>query len=89
MRVVDPLKPTGVRFTQGRMVTLKVGETLALETELAPATARTALTWRCARPRIAGVDALGRVIALRPGKARVTVVTANGRKARITIKVVE
>ena len=87
VKVVDPYKPTGVAITGGG-VTLQVGQTLQLGAVVAPATARTTLSWKSGRRRVAVVSSTGLVTALRPGKATITVTTANKKKARITVRVV-
>ena len=86
VKVVDPYKATGVSFAQGSTVTVKVGATLPLTAVLAPATARTTLTWSSRKPGIAAVDANGVVTGVTVGTTKVTVRTANGKKA--TVKVV-
>ena len=87
--VVDPYKPTGVSFGQGKEATLNVGDDLQLDAVLAPETARTVLTWKSNKPKAADVDADGRVTALTEGKATITVTTANKKKATISVTVVD
>lgn len=89
VRVTDPAAPKSVRISQGRRATLKVGDTLALGATLTPGTARSALRWRSGNRRVAAVNGSGVVTAKRPGWARVTVVTANGKRAAITVRVVK
>ena len=89
IQVVDPWKPTGVSLNYTGTVTLHVGETLRLQAGLAPSTARTELTWKTSSARRASVDGSGLVTALKPGKVTITVKTANGKKARVSIKIVE
>ena len=86
VKVVDPYKATGISFAQGDIATVRVGAKLQLGTVLAPATARTTLTWTSKKPGIAAVDAAGLVTGVSVGTSKVTVRTANGKKA--TIKVV-
>ncbi len=88
VRVVDPNKPLGVAIAQGKAVTMRVGETLQLSAALAPATARSALTWKANKPKIATVDGSGLVTAQKKGKAKITVTTYNKKKATITVNVV-
>ena len=88
-RVVDPYAPDAVALSASGTVTLHVGETLKLDATLAPATARTVFSWSSSRKRVASVDDTGVVRALRRGKATITVKTANGKKARVKIKVVK
>ncbi len=86
--VVDPFAPTGVALSATGTVTMKVGETLVLGATLAPDTARTVLTWKTSAKRVAAVDGSGVVTALRRGSATITVRTANGKRAKVRIKVV-
>ena len=87
VKVVDPYKPTGVRIGQGGAVTLNLGDTLQLEPVLEPASARTTFKWKNGNEKVACVDGDGLVTALREGKAKITVTTANGKKATITVTV--
>ena len=87
IRVVDPLKATGVSLAQGKTATMKVGATLQLTATVAPATAKTTLSWFSKNPLNASVDANGLVKALKPGRTKVYVSTANGKKALITITI--
>ncbi|MBR1820238.1 MAG: Ig-like domain-containing protein [Clostridia bacterium] len=89
VKVVDPYAPAKVSFTQSGPITLRVGETLQLSTALAPATARTTYTWASGKRRVAEVDADGIVTALKKGTAKITVRTANRKKATIVVKVVD
>ena len=87
VKISDPYEPTGVSIGQGKTATLNVGETLQLNAALAPETARTALTWKSSKPQAAFVDADGLVKGLSEGKARLTVTTANKKKATINVTV--
>ena len=89
IKVVDPFKPDRVFLNYSGTVTLKVGQTLQLEAAVAPDTARTTLTWSSSKKKVASVDAGGNVTALKRGTATITVRTANGKKARVKIKVVK
>ena len=88
VQVVDPNKPLGIAIAQGKAVTMKVGETLQLGVGLNPATAQTVLTWKTNKPAIATVDGNGVVTAVKKGKAKITVMTYNKKKATITVNVV-
>ncbi|MBQ8088296.1 MAG: Ig domain-containing protein [Clostridia bacterium] len=88
VNVIDPKKPDGVRFAQSTL-TLKAGETLALQPALSPATAEATYAWKSAKPKIASVDADGTVTAVSKGKAKITVTTHNKKKATITIVVTD
>ena len=87
--VVDPYKPTGVSIAQGKAVRIRVGQALHLDARLAPTDARTTLTWKTSRPGVASVDGSGWVAGLKKGVARITVTTANRKKATITVIVEE
>ena len=86
IKVTDPYKPTAVKF-ENAIVNLKVGDTFTLNPVLAPETAKTTFTYKSAKPKIASVDGNGVVTALKKGKAKITVTTANKKKATITIVV--
>ena len=87
VKVFDPNKPTKISITQGKKVTLRVGQTLKLGTTLTPGTAQATLTWKSSKAKVASVDADGTVKALRAGTAKITVKTHNGKKAAIKVKV--
>ncbi len=89
VQVVDPNKPLGIAIAQGKTVTMKVGESLQLGVGLNPATAQSALTWKTNKPAIATVDGSGVVTAVKKGKAKITVMTYNKKKATIAVNVVE
>ena len=89
VKVVDPLAPASVTLNYTGTVTLHVGEGLRLVPTVLPDTAQTTLTYTSSRRRVASVDATGAVTALRRGYATVTVRTANGKRARVRIKVVK
>ena len=86
--VVDPNKPSGVSIAQGKAVTIKVGQSIHLDAVLAPASAQSALTWKSSKPAIALVDGAGNVTAVKKGKAKITVITYNKKKATIAVNVV-
>ncbi len=89
IKVVDPYEPTKVSFNLPKTVNVSVGETLALTATLFPATARTTLQWSSSKADVAAVDAEGIVTGLKKGTATVTVMTANRKKARVKIKVID
>ncbi len=89
IKVVDPYAAKSVVLDRKGTVTLHVGETLKLTATVLPSTARTTIAWASSRKRVAAVDATGTVTALRRGSATITVRTANGKKARVKIKVVK
>lgn len=89
LTVVDPYEPSGVALAQGNEVTIDVGSTLALTPALAPDTARTTFTWKSSKGKVATVDANGVISALKEGKAKIAVSTANKKKATINVTVVD
>lgn len=88
LRIVNPNKPSRVRIAPYGTVTLRVGQTTQLAAALTPTSARTTLSWRSSKSRVATVDGNGVVHALKKGKTRITVRTANRKKSTITVKVV-
>ena len=89
--VVDPYKPTGVTLDQTGTVKLNLGETLGLNATLAPATAKSDLTWKSSSTKIATVDANGKVTPVGEGTATITVTTvkknAKGKAMSASVKV--
>ncbi len=80
--------PAKVKLT-GAKKTMRVGETQALGgcVKLTHPDARTTLAWVSSNPAVATVDENGNVKALSKGKVTITVVTHNGKKAKLKIKV--
>ena len=89
LRVVDPKEPASVGITQGGVITLEVGQSLQLTALAAPDTAVTTFTWKTSKKSVATVSADGIVSALSEGSAKVTVKTANGKKATTRIDVID
>ena len=89
IKVVDPYKPTKVTISQGKKVTINMGETLTLGAVLSPTTAKATLKWKSNKAKIAAVDATGKVTELKEGTAKITVQTYNNKKATITVTVVD
>ena len=87
VKVVNPYAPKSVRIQQGRSAAVKVGQALDLSVAMTPATARSGVVWKSSNKRVAVVDKNGRVTARKPGKAKITVITANGKKSAITVRV--
>ena len=89
IKVVDPYKATGIKIAQGKKATVSMGSTLQLTAQLTPVTARTTLTWKSSKAKIATVSATGLVTPIKEGKTKITVSTANKKKASITVTVVD
>ncbi len=86
LKVVNPNKPEKVALNRSGTVTMKVGETLKLEAAVLPETATTTYAWKSSKPKVASVDG-GTVKALKKGSCTVAVRTANGKIAKVKIKV--
>ena len=76
-----------VKLKEGKAKTLKVGKKLTLHAIISPSKVKTKLTWTSSDKKVATVSSKGVVKAIKPGKAKITVKTANGKKATITITV--
>ena len=87
LKIVDGNKPEKVALNKSGTVTMKVGETLKLEAAVLPEAAKTTYTWKSSKPKVASVDASGNVTALKKGTCTVAVKTANGKLAKVKIKV--
>ena len=75
------MEPETLEMWQNQMVSLKA--------KVLPRVARdTALVWVSGSPKVATVDAEGKVLALQPGKATIRAMTANGAKAycKVTVR---
>ena len=66
---------------------LKKGKTFQIKVKFPKNTASNKLTYKSNKPKVAKVDANGKVKALKKGKATITVTTFNKKKAKITITV--
>ena len=87
----DPAKPkpTGIAITKGKSATLYMGNTLTLKTKLTPSNVATTLTWTSSQKTVATVSSKGVVTPKKAGSTVITVKTANGKTAKITVKVVD
>jgi len=89
INVVDPYKPTSVTLNRTGIIKMTVGDPpLTLTPSLSPATARTELKWDSSKPQFASVVD-GVVKALAKGRTDITVKTANGKSAKVTVDVEE
>lgn len=82
-----PVEPEGVAFVRGKEVTVKKRKKLKLEVRLIPENAETTLTFKSNNKKVARVSGKGVVKGKKKGRAKITVTTANGRKATIIVKV--
>ena len=84
---VKSVEPEKIQITKGSKATVKVGKKLQLKVKLSPSGAVTTLKWSSSNKNVATVTQKGVVKAKKAGKAKITVKTANGKKATITITV--
>lgn len=89
VQVVDPTVPTAVALNKTGTIRLKVGQSLKLEAAILPTTATTTFAWASSKPKVASVDANGTVTALKKGSCKIAVRTANGKIAKVKVKVVK
>lgn len=84
-----PVKVTGVSLNK-KSVTLGTGGKLTLTATVKPKNASNLLvTWKSDKPAIASVDEYGNVKAKKPGKAKITATTVDGKKTAsctVTVK---
>ena len=91
LTVKDPTVPSKVSFDE-KSITLHVGEDIKPGITVKCVngyTAATTLTWTSSKPKVASVEANGRITARKKGTAQITVKTSNGKKATMTVKVVK
>ena len=86
VKVVDA---KSVSIDEGKSLTMKVGEALQLNATVLPEQVKSMLTWSSGNNKIATVSKTGLVKAKKKGTVTITVKTANKKKAKITIKVVD
>ena len=89
VKVLDPWAPAKVQLAEKGPWVLHIGETLQLNPKLTPDTAKTTYTWTSGRTKVATVDDSGLVTAMAKGRAKITVRTANRKRATIIIRVVD
>ena len=85
-KITVPAAPKKVTLNV-KKATLKVGKKLKLKATLTPTKAKTTFTWTSSNTNVATVSSKGVVKAIKPGKAKITVKTANRKKATVTITV--
>jgi len=76
-----------VELTSSGTVNIALGESLRLNANLLPATARSELKWTTSSKKIAAVDAEGIVTPVSEGTATITVTTRNSKKDTVKVKV--
>lgn len=90
IKVIDPYAPTSVTLNYTGTVKLHVKETLTLQPTLNPVgIAKSKITYSSSNKKVASVNSSGVITAKKRGTATITVKTANGKKAKLKIKVVK
>lgn len=89
VKVIDPNAPKSVKLQQTGPIKLKVDETIQLIPVLFPDTSVTTYKWSSDKRKVANVNKSGFVRAKHVGTAKITVTTANKKKATIIVKVVK
>ncbi|MBQ2955435.1 MAG: Ig-like domain-containing protein, partial [Clostridia bacterium] len=92
IKVVDPYKPEKIEFVESGIPTVLKGDVLRLEVKMTPSTARSELTWTSSDTDCAMVSNINGVGVITPGidgTAKITVRTHNGKKASITVRVID
>ncbi len=85
VKATEPTEAGKVTLSQTK-ATLSMGDTLQLTATLPKGTA-SVLTWTSDKPDVAKVNDFGLVTAVGAGTAKITVATANGKKASCTVTV--
>ena len=87
VKVVDPYKPQKIALNKSGTIKLKAGDTLKLQYAILPTTARTSVLWKSSNEKVATVDQEGNVTTHGKGKCYIGVMTANGKLAKVKLKV--
>ena len=86
--VIQKIVATSVTIAEGKSATLYVGHPMQLTAIQKPANAETKVKWTSSSSAVS-VSSSGLVTPKRAGKAVITARTENGKKATITIKVID
>lgn len=87
--VIVSVEPEKVALNYTGTVTMGVGTTLQLNATLSPSGAQSDLMWKSTKTKVASVSSSGLIKAKKAGTATVGVATANGKVAKIKVKVVK
>ena len=86
VQVVDA---SSIKIKEGRQRKLTIYKKLALHVKASPSKVKPRLTWTSSNKKVATVSKKGVVKAVGLGTATITATTANGKSAKIVIKVVD
>ena len=87
VKSVDPKHADKLTLNGKSKVYICEGDTLQLTATAVPETAASALTWKSSKRTVATVSPSGLVKGVRKGTAKITVTSANKKKATVTVKV--
>lgn len=85
---VNMTRATSVKLNRTGTVKLKMTKTLKLKATMKPASALSELTWKTSDRKVATVSKNGVVKPKKPGTTTITVKTANGKTAKVKVRVV-
>lgn len=86
--VKNPYAPTGISIDTSALGTLYLGMgTTQLKTALQPNYAQTKLKWKSSNKKVVKVSSSGVLTPVKAGKAKITVVTSNKKKASVKVTV--
>lgn len=89
IKVVDPNVVSAVVLEETGTVLVSIGETISLNAEIQPSTAKTTLSWKSSSTKVATVDEDGVVEGVKTGTATITVQSKNGKKDTVKVKVID
>lgn len=81
--------PTSISLKPKGTFTVKKGSMSALTPSVKPSGAARLLKWKSSNTKVAQVTQWGLLKAKKPGTAKITVTSKNGKKATVTVKVVD
>ena len=88
VKVVDPYKATKVTLNEQGLIYMFKKSTLQLKATLTPSNSTSTIKWSSSNKKVATVNRNGLVTARKKGKAVITCKTSSGKKARVTVKVI-
>ena len=89
VNVIDASSPSGVTLNRTGSITLNLGDTLALAAKVTPEQAKTTLTWKTTNAKVATVSSSGVIVTVGEGSATISVSTANGKTASLSVTVAD
>ena len=86
VRVIDA---GSIKFKEGTRKTIAIYKTATLHIVVSPSKVKPRLTWTSSNPKVATVSKRGVIKGVGYGTATITATTANGKTAKITVRVVD